>query len=72
MEIYGTTDTFKIELLKLGITAGLLKKLSEGEQIKNIEKDKYGNIQGNAKLKEFYSQADDYTQFEIRKYIKIE
>lgn len=72
MEIYGTTDTFKIELLKLGITAGLLKTLSKEEQIKNIERDKYGNIQGNTKLKEFYMQADDYTKFEIRKYIKID
>lgn len=72
MEIYGTTDTSKIDLLKLGITAGLLKILSKEEQIKNIERDKYGNIQGNSKLKEFYMQADDYTQFEIRKYIRID
>jgi hypothetical protein len=72
MEIYGTTDILKIDLLKLGITAGLLKILSKEEQIKNIERDKYGNIQGNAKLKEFYMQADDYTKFEIRKYIRID
>jgi hypothetical protein len=72
MEIYGTTDTLKIDLLKLGITAGLLKILSKEGQIKNIERDKYGNIQGNAKLKEFYMQADDYTKFEIRKYIRID
>lgn len=72
MEIYGTTDKLKIELLKLGITAGLLKILTKEEQVKNIERDKYGNIQGNARLKEFYMQADDYTKFEIRKYIKID
>lgn len=72
MEIYGTTNSDKIELLKLGITAGLLKILNDEGQIKNIEKDQYGNIQGNRKLKEFYFQADDYTKFEIRKYIKID
>lgn len=72
MEIYGTTDSFKIELLKQGITAGLLKILSKEEQIKNIEKDEYGNIKGNTQLKEFYLHADDYTKFEIRKYIKID
>ena len=59
-------------MLKLGITAGLLKILSKEEQIKNIERDKYGNIQGNTKLKEFYMQADDYTKYEIRKYMKID
>lgn len=72
MEIYGTTDIEKIQLLKLGITAGLLKILTKEKQIKNIERDKYGNIQGNIKLKEFCMQADDYTRFEIRKYIKID
>lgn len=67
----GTTNKKKIELLKLGITAGLLKVLEEDDQIKNIEKDPYGNIQGNVKLKEYYMGADDYTKFEIGKYIKI-
>lgn len=71
LEIYGTTNKKKIELLKLGITAGLLNVLEENDQIKNIEKDQYGNIQGNAKLKNFYMMADDYTKFEIGKYIKI-
>lgn len=71
MEIYGTTDKSKIDLLKLGITAGLLKVLSEAYQIHNIEKDKFGNIQGNAEFKKFYMSVDDYTKFEIRKYIKI-
>jgi hypothetical protein len=70
-EIYGTTDKDKIELLKLGITAGLLNVLEQNDQIKNIEKDEYGNIQGNVELKRFYMSTDDYTKFEIRKYIKI-
>ena len=62
----------KIELLKLGITAGLLNILNQEGQIRNIEKDIHGNIQGNAKLKEFHIKSDDYTKFEIRKYIKID
>lgn len=70
-EIYGTTDERKIALLKLGITAGLLKILGDNRQIDNIEMDVYGNIQGNAKLKKFYSETDDYTRFEIRKYINF-
>lgn len=70
-EIYGTNDERKIALLKLGITAGLLKILSDNGQIHNIEMDAYGNIQGNASLKKFYLEVDDYTQFEIRKYINF-
>jgi hypothetical protein len=72
LEIYGTNDGLKIELLKLGLTAGLIKTLSEEKQLKNIERDKYGNLHGNTELKEFYMQADDYTRFEIGKYIKID
>ncbi len=71
IEIYGTADEKKIDLLKLGITAGLLKILNSENQIKNIEKDQYGNIQGNAALKRFYMTSDDYTKFEIEKYIRI-
>lgn len=71
IEIYGTADETKIDLLKLGITAGLLKILNSENQIKNIEKDQYGNIQGNAELKRFYMTSDDYTKFEIEKYIRI-
>ena len=41
-EIYGTTNKKKIELLKLGITAGLLNILEQNDQIKNVEKDEYG------------------------------
>lgn len=70
-EIYGTTNKEKIELLKLGITAGLLNILEQNNQIVNIEKDEYGNIQGNNKLKIFYEKSDDYTKFEMRKYIKF-
>ena len=71
IEIYVTEDEKKIDLLKLGITAGLLKILNTENQIKNIEKDQYGNIQGNAELKRFYMTSDDYTKFEIEKYIRI-
>lgn len=70
-EIYGTNDERKIALLKLGITAGLLKVLSDNGQINNVEMDVYGNVQGNEKLRKFYLEADDYTRFEIRKYINF-
>lgn len=71
IEIYGTKDKPTIELLKLGITAGLLKILKEKNQLKNVGIDQYGNIYGNEELRKFYMEADDYTKFEIRKYIKI-
>ncbi len=72
LEVYGTTDKLKIELLKQGITVGLLKLLSEENQINNIEKDIYGNIQGNVQFIDFYKKSDDYTKFEIRKYIRVD
>ena len=49
----------------------LLKILSDNDQIDNIETDAYGNIQGNASLKKFSLETDDYTRFEIRKYINF-
>lgn len=71
MEIYGTNDENKIELLKLGLTPGLLKILSDNNQIVNIAKDQYGNIQGNYKIKEFYDRSDEYTKFELRRHLKF-
>ena len=72
MEIYGTNDEHKIQLLNLGLSSSLLHVLDDGNQIQNITFDAYGNMIGNEKLKAFKSEQNAFTRYEIDKYIFFE
>lgn len=72
IEIYGTTDEIKIRLLNLGIPINLLNILSDNEQIQNVYVNGYGNLMGNRQLERFYNEQDDYTKYEMAKYIYFE
>lgn len=69
LEIYGTDDANKINLLKLGISFPLLNILEVNNQLKNIEFDNYKNIIANQKLHEFRKTQNGLIQYEMEKYI---
>ena len=72
IEVYGTTNEMKIRLLSLGIPINLLNMLSDNEQIQNVYVNSYGNLMGNRQLERFYTEQDDYTKYEMTKYIYFE
>ena len=72
LEIYGTNDEHKIQLLNLGLSSSLLHVLDDGNQIQNITFDAHGNMIGNEKLKAFKSDQNAFTRYEIDKYIFFE
>lgn len=72
LEIYGTNDEHKIQLLNLGLSSLLLHVLDDGNQIQNIVFDTYGNMIGNEILKAFKSEQNAFTRYEIDKYIFFE
>lgn len=71
-EIYGTNDVKKIELINLGLSMSLLNTLEKQSQIQNLYLDKFGNVSGDAELKRFRNQQNDFVKFEIDKYIRFE
>ncbi len=72
LEIYGTTDENKIQLLNLGISLSLLNRLDENNQFDNITFDVYGNMVANSKLQEFRNTQNGLTRYEMDKYIIFE
>lgn len=72
LEIYGTNDDKKIQLLNLGISMSLLNVLDDSNQISNISFDTYGNMIGNEKLREFRDSQNSFLRYEINKYIYFE
>lgn len=72
MEIYGTTDERKIQLLNLGISLSLLNKLDSNNQFNNISFDSHGNMVANKKLREFRNKQNGLTKYEMDKYIIFE
>ena len=69
MEIYGTNDERKIQLLDLGISLSLLNVLDGSNQFKNISFDAYGNMVANDELKKFRDKQNGLIKYEMNKYI---
>ncbi len=67
--VYGTTDRKKLQLIKRGLSISIVNRLSDENQIENIEVDKNNNISANKDLKLYINKLDDYEKFEIEKYL---
>ena len=66
--IYGSDDSKKIDLIKMGLTINIINKLESSNQLKNIKVDKNGNLIGNSNFSAYKEQADDFFKFELNKY----
>ncbi len=69
MIIYGTNDFNKLQLMRLGIGAGILAKLESDEQLENIFVDSNNLINTKDGFFEYLESLDDFTRFEIQKYL---
>jgi hypothetical protein len=66
---YGTEDVQQIALQKQGLNLSLITRLQEDDQLKNVEKDQYNNLIGNADFYQYLETVDDFYKFEIKRYI---
>lgn len=69
IEMYGTNDESKIQLLNLGISFSLLHILESNDQFKNISLDRHGNIVANKQLCEFKKTQNGLIRYEMDKCI---
>ena len=67
--IYGTNDTKKIDLLKIGLNVGLIKSLEEEGLLDSLTVDEYGNIITDDILKEHIKKFDDFKKFQIERFL---
>ena len=68
---YGTTNHDEIELIKYGFSLGIVKKLINDKQVENIIRDENNNLVANLDFTNYCEGLDDFTKFEIEKYIEL-
>ena len=67
--IYGTIDVKKIELNKYGLNIGLISRLQNDDQIKNLYFDEFNNLKASKKFIEYLNTLNDFQRFEINRFI---
>ena len=67
--IHGTSDSEKLKLMRLGMSAGLIGKLEVDLQLDNVTVNANNQIEVNAIFLEYILSLDDLSRFEIEKVI---
>ena len=67
--VYGTKDKEKIRLSKFGLNIGLVSRLQESDQLKNLHFDRYNNLRSSSKFDDYLKTLNDFYKFEIRRFI---
>lgn len=66
---YGTTNSFDIELVKLGLNSSLVTRLRNDNQLSNLYFDKYNNLRAKEDFNEYKDSLNDFNRFEIERYL---
>ena len=67
--IYGSCDSKKISLVKMGLPMNLVNRLDNDDQLKNITINKHGNLETNFNFIAYKDSIDDFLRFELDKFI---
>ena len=67
--VYGTNDSKKIDLLKMGLTISMISRLEEEKQLQNIFVDADGNMHTTADFEAYKSEVDDFFRFSLDRVI---
>ncbi|MGE7762281.1 DEAD/DEAH box helicase [Peribacillus sp. NPDC097895] len=67
--VYGTNNKKTIDLLKTGLTLGLISKLQKDKQLININFDEYNNLVVNVDFLEYKNSLNGFYRFEIEKFL---
>lgn len=66
--IFGTKNEKELNILRLGITRSMYRKLKEDDMIKNIIYDQYGNPEANKDLELYIKAQKGIAKFELEQY----
>lgn len=69
--MYGTDDAGKIQLMRLGLSSGLIDMLEKEDQLSNLSIDEHNKIVANDNFIAFTKSIDDFSRFEINKVFDI-
>lgn len=69
--IYGTSKKRSSDLIKLGFSGSLIRKLEHDDQLKNINVDSFGRVSVNVDFNVYLKSQDDLIKFEVNKYISM-
>ena len=67
--VYGTNDSKKIDLLKMGLTISMISRLEEEKQLQNISLDANGNMHTTAAFEAYKREVDDFFRFSLDRVI---
>lgn len=67
--MYGTTDKYKIKLIKMGFSINVITKLETDNQLNNIKTDNNGNLRATDDFNNYLTSVDDFFKFELSKYV---
>lgn len=67
MVVYGTNDKSKLNLIRLGLSLGIINKLENDEQLTNLTVDETNRIIANSAFNKYIDNLDDLTAYEIGK-----
>ena len=67
--IYGTTDQYKIDLSKIGLSVSLISRLESDNQLQHLYFDEYNNLKSRPEFDIYKNSADDFYKFEIERFL---
>ncbi|WP_051998382.1 hypothetical protein [Listeria grandensis] len=67
--VYGTINKNKINLLKTGLSMGLITRLNQDDQLKNLYFDDEKNLRASTLFNRYRKTLSDFQNFELSKYL---
>lgn len=65
--VYGTDNVAKLNLIRLGLSLGIVNKLENDEQLSKLSIDETNKIVAEPEFSKYVDSLDDLTAYEIRK-----
>lgn len=69
LTIYGTSDSKKLRLIKIGLSINVISRLENDNQLQNIFFDKNKNLMSNQAFEQYKEIIDDFFRFELNKFL---
>lgn len=67
--IYGTTEQYKIDLSKIGLSVSLISRLESDNQLQNLYFDEFNNLKARSEFDSYKNSVDDFYRFEIERFL---
>lgn len=67
--IYGTTNQYKIDLSKIGLSVSLISRLESDNQLQYLYFDDYNNLRSRPEFEVYKNSVNDFYRFEIERFL---